>query len=78
MLGPEIVAYIHRPGALLDEEDAFGSVVEADLERQTQVMAAALERREGGGLYLADQGRHDQDRRKVRRRFPPRTCRAVS
>lgn len=36
-----------RIGALLDEEDAFGPAAEADLERQTQVMAAALERREG-------------------------------
>ncbi|SFD70978.1 hypothetical protein SAMN04515678_102382 [Roseivivax sediminis] len=36
-----------RIGALLDTEDAFGPAAETDLERQTQAMAAALERREG-------------------------------
>lgn len=33
--------------ALLDEKDAFGPAAEADLERQTQVMPAALERADG-------------------------------
>lgn len=40
-----------RIGALLDEEDAFGPAAETDLERQTQVMAAALERREGAFIW---------------------------
>ncbi|MDQ0314595.1 NAD(P)-dependent oxidoreductase [Amorphus orientalis] len=39
-----------RIGALLDEDDAFGPAAEADLERQTKVMAAALERR--GGAFV--------------------------
>ncbi|WP_210205705.1 hypothetical protein [Afifella marina] len=40
-----------RIGALLDEEDAFGPAAETDLERQTQVMAAALERRDGAFIW---------------------------
>ncbi|MFN3208139.1 MAG: NAD(P)-dependent oxidoreductase [Roseovarius sp.] len=35
-----------RIGALLDEKDAFGPAAEADLERQTRVMPAALERKD--------------------------------
>ena len=38
-------------GALLDEEDAFGPASEADLERQTKVMPAALERRDGAFVW---------------------------
>ena len=34
-------------GALLDEEDAFGPAANADLERQTKTMPAALTRRDG-------------------------------
>ncbi|MGF7178410.1 NAD(P)-dependent oxidoreductase [Azospirillum doebereinerae] len=34
-------------GALLDEQDAFGPAAEADLERQTKTMPAALARRDG-------------------------------
>ena len=34
-------------GALLDEQDAFGPAAEADLERQTKTMPAALVRRDG-------------------------------
>ena len=40
-----------RIGALLDEEDDFGPAAEADLERQTKVMPAALERRDGAFVW---------------------------
>ncbi|RYE89705.1 MAG: NAD(P)-dependent oxidoreductase, partial [Myxococcales bacterium] len=36
-----------KVGALLDEQDAFGPAAEADLERQTKTMPAALMRRDG-------------------------------
>ncbi len=38
-------------GALLDEQDAFGPAAEADLERQTKTMPAALARRDGAYLW---------------------------
>ncbi len=38
-------------GALLDEQDAFGPAAEADLERQTKTMPAALARRDGTYLW---------------------------
>ena len=38
-------------GALLDEQDAFGPAAEADLERQTKTMPAALVRRDGAYLW---------------------------
>lgn len=38
-------------GALLDEQDAFGPAAEADLERQTKTMPAALVRRDGAFLW---------------------------
>ena len=38
-------------GALLDEEDAFGPAAEADLERQTRTMPAALARRDGAYVW---------------------------
>jgi hypothetical protein len=38
-------------GALLDEEDAFGPAAEADLERQTKTMPAALARRDGAYVW---------------------------
>ncbi len=85
-MGPEVAAYIHRPGAapvvlgtewlvgattiptlelarafgrvhditisaLLDEQDAFGPAANADLERQTKTMPAALARRDGGFFW---------------------------
>ena len=40
-----------RIGALLDEEDAFGPASENDLERQTRVMPAALERRDSAFVW---------------------------
>lgn len=38
--------------ALLDEQDAFGPAAEADLERQTKTMPAALARRNGAYIWL--------------------------
>ncbi|HEY9421686.1 MAG TPA: NAD(P)-dependent oxidoreductase, partial [Thermoanaerobaculia bacterium] len=38
-------------GALLDEQDAFGPAAEADLERQTKTMPAALTRRDGAYFW---------------------------
>jgi len=38
-------------GALLDEQDAFGPAAEADLERQTKTMPAALTRRDGAYVW---------------------------
>ncbi|HTE17701.1 MAG TPA: NAD(P)-dependent oxidoreductase [Armatimonadota bacterium] len=38
-------------GALLDEKDAFGPAAEADLERQTKTMPAALARRDGAFFW---------------------------
>ena len=38
-------------GALLDEQDAFGPAAEADMERQTNTMPAALVRRDGAFLW---------------------------
>ncbi len=38
-------------GALLDEQDAFGPAAEADLERQTNTMPAALTRRDGAYVW---------------------------
>lgn len=38
-------------GALLDEQDAFGPAAEADLERQTKTMPAALARRNGAYFW---------------------------
>jgi hypothetical protein len=38
-------------GALLDERDAFGPAAEADLERQTKTMPAALARRDGAFIW---------------------------
>ena len=38
-------------GALLDDQDAFGPAAEADLERQTKTMPAALARRDGAYLW---------------------------
>lgn len=38
-------------GALLDETDDFGPAAEGDLERQTKVMPAALERRDGSFVW---------------------------
>ncbi|WP_310391370.1 hypothetical protein [Hymenobacter sp.] len=40
-------------GALLDEQDAFGPAAEADLERQTKTMPAALARRNGRYVWRA-------------------------
>lgn len=40
--------------ALLDEQDAFGPAAEADLERQTRTMPAALARRGGAYLWRVD------------------------
>lgn len=40
-------------GALLDEQDAFGPAAEADLERQTKTMPAALARRDGAYFWRA-------------------------
>ena len=38
-------------GALLDEQDAFGPAAEADMERQTNTMPAALARRDGAYIW---------------------------
>ena len=38
-------------GALIDEQDAFGPAAEADLERQTKTMPAALARRDGSYFW---------------------------
>lgn len=38
-------------GALLDEQDAFGPAANADLERQTKTMPAALARRDGAYVW---------------------------
>jgi hypothetical protein len=38
-------------GALLDEQDAFGPAAEADLERQTKTVPAALARRDGAYIW---------------------------
>lgn len=38
-------------GALLDEQDAFGPAAEADLERQTKAMPAALARHDGAYVW---------------------------
>ncbi len=38
-------------GALLDEQDAFGPAAEADLERQTKTLPAALARRDGAYVW---------------------------
>jgi hypothetical protein len=38
-------------GAVLDEQDAFGPAAEADLERQTRTMPAALARRDGAWVW---------------------------
>ncbi|MDF2999156.1 MAG: hypothetical protein K0R27_4793 [Xanthobacteraceae bacterium] len=38
-------------GAVLDEQDAFGPAAEADLERQTRTMPAALARRDGAYVW---------------------------
>jgi hypothetical protein len=38
-------------GALLDEQDTFGPAAEADLERQTKTMPAALARRDGAYFW---------------------------
>ncbi len=40
-----------RIGALLDAEDAFGPASETDLERQTNIMPAVLERRDGAFVW---------------------------
>lgn len=41
-------------GALLDGEDSFGPAAEADLERQTKTMTAALARRDGAFVWRND------------------------
>jgi hypothetical protein len=38
-------------GAVLDEQDSFGPAAEADLERQTRTMPAALARRDGAWVW---------------------------
>jgi hypothetical protein len=38
-------------GALLDEQDSFGPAAQADLERQTKAMPAALARRDGAYVW---------------------------
>ena len=43
-----------RIGALLDEKDAFGPASEADLDRQTKVMPAALARRDSAFVWRTD------------------------
>lgn len=40
-----------RIGALLDEQDDFGPAANADLERQTKTMSAALSRRDGAFVW---------------------------
>ena len=45
-------------GALLDEQDTFGPAAEADLERQTKMLPAALIRRDGAYLWrVGDEAR---------------------
>jgi hypothetical protein len=49
-------------GAVLDEQDAFGPAAEADLERQTKTMSAALGRRDGAYYWRTE----DNAKAKVR------------
>ncbi len=49
-------------GALLDEQDAFGPAANADLERQTRTMPAALARRDGRFFWRVGEEAKDKFR----------------